>query len=267
MNLRSLLGRETTIPELQTMVDGLASSAANRRGRARVQMSIVHSILRLISKEATPFEKPTNFALDPYRQIASAEMEFADLEERAKDDLLDIIERHKVIQRTEAQYSDLLNQVQSAKAALVQAELTWATVNSELGPRCQKAEQDLSKAKVIRTALIVKARDLTVQLIEAKQRFYRFRLNRLRHAWITYTDALSKYEKSEAELYGILAKSFGDLMKKLNGSNVSDDTKMGELKDVADGSMSITDISSMKAIAFRNPFDIADDCVPDSRFS
>jgi hypothetical protein len=211
------------------------------------------------------------FALDPYCQTASAEMAFADLEERAKDDLLDIIERYKVIQRIEAQYSDLLNQVQSAKATLVQAEMTWATVNSDLGPRRQKAEQDLAKARIIRTDLITKARDLTVELIEAKRRFYRFRLNRLRHAWITYSEALSKYGKTEAELYGTLARSFADLRKRLNGSSVTDggdaNVKLGEFTDAVDGIAAMADSAPLKAGAFRNPFDILDDFVPDSRSS
>jgi hypothetical protein len=243
------------MPELQTVVDGLACSVANRRERSRVQMAIASSLLTLISKEALPFEKPTNFALEPYRQVAAAEMEFADLEERTKDDLLDIIERYKVIQRMEAQYSDLLNQVQAAKAALAQAELTWATVSSELGPRRQKAEDELSKAKVTRTDLISRARDLTIQLIEAKQRFGRFRLNRLRHAWETYSDALSRYGKSEANLYDALARAFAELRKRVPGSPDGNDGTVGDAKDTAEVLAAPVDVGPVKAAAFRNPFD------------
>jgi hypothetical protein len=252
------------MPELQTMVDGLSCSVANRRERSRVQMSISSSLLALVSKEALPFEKPTNFALEPYRQIATAELEFADLEERVKDDLLDIIERYKVIQRTESQYSELLNQVQTAKAALAQAELTWATVSSELGPRRQKAEDDLTKAKVTRSSLILKARDLTIQLIEAKQRFYRFRLNRLRHAWITYSEALSKYGKGEGDLYGTLARSFGELRKRVKVPSSSDNSEGSPKTEGTSETLTTpADIVPVKTVVFRNPFDAADECLLD----
>jgi hypothetical protein len=211
MNLRAFLGREITLPELQMMVEGLSSSVSSRRERARVQQSIAAGFVKLISKEAVGFEKPTTYALEPYRQIAATELEFANFEERVKDDLQDIIERYKVIQRTDAHYGDVLSQVQAAKAALTQAELIWATVKSELGPRRQKAELDLERAKTAKTDLVLKARDLTIQLIEAKERFRRFRLNRLRHAWVTYADALSRYGRSEGELYGSFAKGVAEM--------------------------------------------------------
>jgi hypothetical protein len=195
-------------------------------------------------------------------------MELADLEERVKDDLLDIIERCKVIQRTESQYGDLLNQVQAAKAALAQAELTWATVNSELGPRRQRAEQDLAKARVTRTVLISKARDLTVELIEAKQRFYRFRLNRLRHAWITYSEAVSKYGKCEADLYGTLARSFGELRKRLSGSSATDGgDPSAETGEAVGRAASAAYVGPVKAVAFRNPFEISEDFASEPKSS
>jgi hypothetical protein len=270
LSLKALLGRETAMPELKTIVDGLSFSVSSRRSRARVQMSIISSIVKLVSKEALPFEKPTSYAFDPYRQIASAELEFADSEERAKDDLQDIIERHKVIQRIESQYGQVLNQVQAAKTAVAQAELTYSTVNSELGPHRQKAEQDLAKAQVDKREIILRARDLTDRLIEAKERFAKFRLNRLRHAWITYSEALSKYGRVESNLYGALSRSVADLRKRLNGEVVHMESaegsaKLGEAKDAAEiGSDDGYDGDlALKAVAFWNPFDVPDEVLAD----
>jgi multidrug efflux pump subunit AcrA (membrane-fusion protein) len=258
MNLRALLGRETTMRELQTMVDGLSSSVSSRRERARVQQSITASLVKLVVKEAVEFEKPTTYALDPYRQIAATELDFANLEERVKDDLQDIIERYKVIQRIDAQYGELLSQVQAAKAALTQAELTLSTVNSELGPRRQKAEQELARAKTAKADLIVKARDLTVQLIEAKERFNKFRLNRLRHAWVTYADALSQYGKQGAELYGVLAKGFAEMRGRLIEPPTSPGDGNGHEREATDARASPGAAPLPVRAPIQNPFEGAD---------
>jgi hypothetical protein len=249
LGIKSLFTREAALPELQSVVDGFSTYVSSRRHRAEVQLSVISSVLKLLHKEAPRFESPISFALEPYRQISTAETQFALVEERLRDDLLDIVERAKIVQRVQDEYTQSLEQLQTAKTALTQAHMLLMTLKDESGVRRQKAEQDFALATSDKRDKVLKAQSVTRQLLNLKKKFATFRLNRLRHGWAVYSEALTQCGRIEAEAYGAMAASLVDIRRRIGDLAGPVGGDAAEVVDV------VAQPGTAKVADFPNPFE------------
>lgn len=209
--LQSLFQKDEILPELQDSINSLCKCISARRSRSSTQLSLIDEMLKLIHKEAPRFEKPVSYALDPYRTIALNEQEFALAEERFKDDLLDIVERYRVIQRHQNEYSEILQTLHDTNMAINHAKIGAATEQTQI-----QADEAIASAKAFRIQLICSAKQKTKDLIEEKQKFARFKVNRLTHAWQQYSSALQIYGTKGAAEYERMATAFTDIRKQIS---------------------------------------------------
>jgi hypothetical protein len=212
--LKSLFQKGSELPELQAVVDGLSSSISARRQRSALQVSMAQAVVALIRSEAPQFEKAVSYALQPFNDLATNELNFALCEERLKDDLTDVVERFKVVSKRQAELNQALGDLQAIKSTLVQLQAQAASSDS------QKHCVDLLKAKFQKTELVEKCKDLTRGLIDMKKKFLTFRLNRVRHGWQTYAGGLSDYGKKQEQLFHAVLSAFVDIRRLLHREKV-----------------------------------------------
>lgn len=206
--VKSLLRKEEILPELNDSIVSLNKCIIARRARSATQLALIDEMLQMIQKEAPRFEKPVSYALDPYRTIALIEQEFALAEERFKDDLLDIVERYKVVQQHQSEYQELLRALADANTAINHAKLTITTDQTQADA--------VESASSLKKELLLKAKQKTQELIEEKQKFSKFKMNRLAHAWQYYSSALENYGSKGAEYYESMTRAFTGVRKQIS---------------------------------------------------
>jgi prophage DNA circulation protein len=212
--LKSLFQRGSELPELQAVVDGLSSAISARRQRSALQISMAQVVIALIRSEAPQLERAVSYALQPFSEMATNELNFALCEERLKDDLTDVIERYKVVSKKQAELNQAVADLQNAKSTLVQLQAQATSSDS------QKHNVDLLKVKFQKSELVEKCKNLTRGLIDMKKKFLAFRLNRVRHGWQTYAGGLSDYGKKQEQLFHAVVSAFVDIRRLLHRETV-----------------------------------------------
>ena len=199
-------------PELQNVVDGMTIIYQSREKRSKAQSNLVKDTNDLIKSEVPRFEKSLKYSLEPFNEIAQIEYELSQSEKRCRDDLNDIIERYKVIREHEIQQKEAVTAVENAKNRLKNAKIAYHNElnNNKISTKLKLAEEEVNKAKKERVNAIEYAKELTINLIEEKKKFAKFKLNRLRHGYKTYANAIVDCTKKEIDIYKQLANNFSE---------------------------------------------------------
>ncbi|KAK8889387.1 hypothetical protein M9Y10_034133 [Tritrichomonas musculus] len=223
-NINTLFSNEKVQPELQKIVDGLDKVCQSRKQRIHAQEDLVKNTNLLVKSEVPQFEKTVTFSLEPFLEIAKIETDLLQNEIRCREDFNDVIERYKAIQRLQRQQEEAIAAVDKALAKLKDANIFYQTElnNNKLGSRLKQAEDAVSKAKKARSTAINTAKKLTIQLIEEKKKFNKFKLNRIRHGCQTYSSSVADAAQKEAELYQQIANNFAEARKQIETTSLMD---------------------------------------------
>ncbi|KAH0792872.1 hypothetical protein GPJ56_003136 [Histomonas meleagridis] len=211
--MQFVLPKDKTLPELQTIVNSFDAIAESRSGKAKVLRKVTNSAISLIQSETPQFEQMLTYSLGQFNEIASSEDTLSLSEMRFKDDMLDIVERYRVITKLEKAYTDSIAEIERTKNLVQEIE---TSIQLESGSQKQKLLESLQNAKLSRNNAISNAKKVTKKLIQAKRKFSKFKVNRLRHGWRTYSEALRVCAEQQEDLYQSIISSLADIRSRID---------------------------------------------------
>jgi hypothetical protein len=123
---------------------------------------------------------------------------------RNAEDFRDVFERFEVVYQASTQYTERKAAFREAAAAL---DATGKKIKAEEGkptwPRVQsKLVHQEAKEKMNREVALGRYKDILQRFIDAKIRYNRFKVSRMRHGWVLYAQALRTASKAEVDVFG-----------------------------------------------------------------
>lgn len=215
--MQFMLPKERPIPDLNAVVSGINAVAEGRLAKAKALAQLQTACVSLVESETPLHAQMVSYSLDPLRVISACEESLSQCERRFKEDLQDIIERYAVVMRIKKSYDDAILEIEKHKNAVKEIETSLQL--SESKTHKQKLIDNLQTAKVNRNESIQRAIELTKELIDAKKRFERFKVNRLKHGWKVYAEQLYKSSISEYDLYQSISNSLADVRSRIEVDN------------------------------------------------
>jgi hypothetical protein len=168
------------------------------------------SIQTLITAEAPdslPVITPTLLLLDKWSAVNS---DIAATKLRVSNDIRDLVERYRVVERITDHRKSAIKALESAKSKLSAYEDEVSVESKRKDYNLKRAELNLAKLRIAKKEALIRARDLTALLIEQRRRFSRFLFRRTREAYVRYGEMLVR--DSPLEL-AILEKTIEALQK------------------------------------------------------
>lgn len=167
------------------------------------------ALRNLVSQEAVSCSDKTNemFALlDRIREISTV---VCAGEVRCAEDLGDIIERFRVVTRVSIAQYQAMTDVDRANQELTKVEtLRFAAMQTPKWEQ-EKPLHDMAVAHAVtqRERVLLIARERTVELITAQKKYRMFKLNRQKHAWEQFANALRMMGTDGANILTEIATS------------------------------------------------------------
>ena len=210
--------KDSALPKLEEVVSGLEESLESRKKQNKNGLSMSIDLLKLVRKEVPPFEKGISIAIAPMNKICQTEMREYIAEERLKDDLKDLVERRKVIRKLEIEYDSSLQSFEQAKTNYNEAKsnLQYLYDQRTTGKILQDAEETYNKCKEDRINSLNSAKEAAQKLIQEKQKFEVFMVNRVKHGFDLYSTEIEKSSLEQSELYAQIAQSFSELRPQID---------------------------------------------------
>ena len=259
--------KDSALPKLDEIVNGLEESLESRKKQNKAGLAMSIDLLKLVRKEVPPFEKGISFAIAPMNKIGQIEMREYLAEERLKDDLKDLVERRKVIRKLEIDYDSALQSFEQAKTNYNEAKsnLQYLYDQRTTGKILQDAEDKYNACKEDRIKSLTAAKETAQKLLDQKQKFEIFTINRIKHGFNLYSTEIEKSSLEQAELYSQIAQSFSELRGQIDdlaSGNVGSINPSIDI-DINEGNSNKSDNTPAKPIkpkvdtfsAVRNPFD------------
>jgi hypothetical protein len=152
-------------------------------------------------------------------KLAGVQGASAAAHERVSEDLRDIAERHRVIERVTSERAAAAKSLDSAKQKIIDLEEQIALARARKDFNEARFESQMAKLQAAKKAALLRARDVTVALIGQRQKFTRFAFRRLREAFTRLGESLG--QTTDAELR-IAAKLLEGLRQARDGAALAD---------------------------------------------
>jgi hypothetical protein len=164
----------------------------------------------LITVEAPDSLPVITPALQLLEKLAAVNADVATSKLRVSNDIRDLAERFRVIDRVSEQRKSAARALESASAKLTQYEDEVAAESKRKDYNLKRAEMQLAKLRATKKEALIRARDLTVLLIQERKKFSAFVFRRTRHAYVHLGATLTRYSSLEL---AILIKTIEALQK------------------------------------------------------
>jgi hypothetical protein len=150
------------------------------------------SVQALVTAEAPdslPVMQPTIQLLE---KLSAVHADIAAAKLRVSNDIRDIVERYRVVERISDQRRSAGKALESSKAKLNEYEDEVAAESKRKDYNMKRAELNLAKLRAAKKAALIRARDLTVRLIGEQKKFANFVFRRTREAYARFGATLSR---------------------------------------------------------------------------
>ena len=210
--------KDKALPKLDEIVESLGQSVESRKQQKESELSMSIDLIKFVRKEAPPFEKSISFAIAPMHKISKIEEQELLSEKRLKEDLNDILERRKVVLRIENEYKNALEQLEQSKIEYQDAkmQLQYEYDQGTKGKQLELVENYYAEAKSNRIKCFEAAKEATRKLIDAKNKFSKFLVNRTKHGFEQYGKEIGSCASEKAELYSQMSQSFSELRRNID---------------------------------------------------
>jgi hypothetical protein len=168
----------------------------------------------VVSQSPDVAEKMTA-AVTILNQVSEVEGKLAQDEMRNGEDFRDVIERYEVLFRTNEVYLESKQRLRSANEDLdasIEKDKREALKPTYERNR-PKLEISISKAKDGKRVAVEKSKEAIRNLINAREKYTRFKVRRLKQGWIRYGTGLSTTCEKEIELFTRLRNILEDMKK------------------------------------------------------
>ena len=243
--MQFVLSKDKPMPELQIVVSSIGSVTEARQSKSKTLKRIPKSCVSLVESETPSYAQMILYSLEPFQAISECEEVLSASELRFKEDLQDIVERYSVVLRIKKNYDDIILEIEKFKNTVKEIETLLQL--SECNTQKQKLIDNLKIAKANRNESIKQAIEITKELIEAKKRFEKFMINRIKHGWKVYSEQLYKTSITEYDLYQSISNSLADVRVRIDEAN--------ENKDKNDSTKEVEQTTNVNAEEIENPFE------------
>jgi hypothetical protein len=168
----------------------------------------------LITAEAPDSLPVITPSLQLLEKLAAVNADVATAKLRISNDIRDLAERFRVIDRVMEHRKSARRALESATAKLSEYEDEVAIESKRKDYNLKRAEGQLAKLRAAKKEALIRARDLTVLLIEERRKFSRFVFRRTQQAYVRLGTTLTR--DSSLEL-AILIKTIEALQKARSG--------------------------------------------------
>ena len=195
--------KSTSLDPLNNLHKSIDLMAVHRIDYAERLNIFVNTLSSMVNKICPEYEVQMQAVRDVYSRISACNLKLARAEHRCSEDLRDISERFLVIERINNEYIQLKESYQTASNNLI------AALADELAEK-EQPNYDKIRAKIEASIVKAKADKNTAneflkrkinELIEAKDKYNKFKARRLKSAWQTLAEGLDAFAQSENTLY------------------------------------------------------------------
>jgi hypothetical protein len=157
---------------------------AERTSKYGAQIAkLSRSIQTLVTVEAPDSMPVITPTLELLEKWAAVNADVAASKLRISNDVRDLVERYRVVERVTDQRKSAATALESAKAKLSESEDEVAAESKRKDYNLKKAEANLAKLRIVKKEALIRARDLTVLLIQERKKFSSFVFRRTRDAY------------------------------------------------------------------------------------
>jgi hypothetical protein len=194
--------KEDLLVDLTVVYDSLVSAYRNRRDCAQAWIDFGKKAQAMVSLQIP--ELSTRFAeLETlFEEYAKIHEELADKEERSSEDFRDCIERFQVVFRVREEYDMRKEQYMESTMKLEAAHkrIEAESVKPGYEKRQAKLEVTLQEAKQDKVDWLRRYKRKTIQIINVKNEYNKFKVRRIRHGWLLYSDAMKEAAQQEMDV-------------------------------------------------------------------
>ena len=194
--------KNPTLESIKALSRKIMSISESRLSYARNLRRFAERLNQLITSvvpsEADKFKTLAGF----YIEAASVNEELAASENRTSEDIRDLLERFAVVTRTNDAYQKQTDVMQDKSHALIDAMAT--EIAEQKKPTYEKVrykiEEKVGSAKAAKNASVMELKESIRHLISEKEKYNKFKVRRLEHAWTTYADDHARLYAKEQEV-------------------------------------------------------------------
>jgi hypothetical protein len=214
-NLSRILQSPSQLNDIAIVARSFRGMSDNRRKYAAGWRSFGSALSAMVVSQNPSASKETDVLTRLFTSIAEAETQLADSELRAAEDLQDVIERYDVIFRCNEVYSDTMS-VYSLACLELNAAIADDREGSEkpnYSGAKYKLKAAIEKAKLEKRLAIAPFRAAVARMIEMRERYAKFRVRRMDHAWQTFARATSVWADAEKRFFRQLRDTLAEWRK------------------------------------------------------
>jgi len=223
MNIRGLFSSKQNPVNTKYLAlsQGLGKLADNHQQQADFFCLFAQSLSSFLAVNVPAVQGYSESIGNVYRKLSSLNIELANAEERASDDINDIYERLKVCDRMSAELTAVADAYKETDHDLINAvaEKLYAEKSPDYESKSAGFEAKIEAAREEKRQKLALYKEALQANIDFKKQFVVFKVNRLTHALSVYKNAWDLYRIKSKELYneflGITSKINIDVLSGL----------------------------------------------------
>ncbi|KAK8885518.1 hypothetical protein M9Y10_040967 [Tritrichomonas musculus] len=212
------ISKKEILKDINYIIEHSRNQARFNRAELESQENFINSLLLIIKNEAPEFIGKMTEIKDHYLKLLSKEKLLIEAEERYAEDLNDISIRFEVIYRLNEELIAGKKKVKDSRLRIdkLRKELEIDSVKG--GQKKDKIEAEIAKAIDAKKEAIDELDAKYVQVIDQREKFAKFRINRLQHAFTNFglviTSSMKEYTQ-EGEAFQSLINETQDQIDQL----------------------------------------------------
>ena len=169
--------------DISAVVDHSRQRVKFHRAAVASEDKFIEQLADIIAKEAPEFKEKFNEIRQSFTKVTDLEKAIVSAEERSAEDINDLQARYEVIFRISEEHNLAKRKLNDTRQKIEKLRRDLDMDEMKGGTRKYRIEGDINRAIDAKKQAIDAAEEKVLELIDAKEKYSTFKINRLQHAF------------------------------------------------------------------------------------